>query len=204
MRKPIVIAIIIGVSVGVVAGGGYLWMKKTREVVPPTTTQLEETQAKLLDWKDPAGFTFQYPEGVTIDKHDEDKENYSHVEMTNPTNPGRLIVWAKDTTAADVNAWVKTEKTFRDASIVDTTLGNQPAKKILLTTPTKKVVVGTIFDEILWYIEVEPGEDDYWQKILDTIATSFKLTPLPGESSAGGAETSVEEDVMVDEEEVIE
>lgn len=203
MRRPIVIAIIFGVGAGVVGGGGYLWMKKSREAAPPTTQQ-EQTQAKLLEWKDPAGFAFQYPEGVAINKHDEDKENYAHVEMTHPANPGRLIVWGKDTTAADVAAWVKTEKTFRDASIVDTTLGSKPAKKILLATPIKKVIVGAIFDELLWFIEVEPGEGEYWQKTLDTIAGSFKFTPLPGESSGGGGDTSIEEDVMVDEEEVIE
>lgn len=203
MKKPVVIAIVIGVLVGVIGGGGYLWMKKGRVAVPPTTQQ-EETQAKLQDWKDPAGFMFQYPEGVVINKHDEDKENYAHVEMTNPMYPGRLIVWGKDTTALDVAAWVKTEKTFRDGSIVDTTLGAKPAKKILITTPIKKIIVGTIFDDLLWFIEVEPGEGDYWQKTFDTISQSFKFTPLPGESSAGGGDTSIEEDVMVDEEEVIE
>lgn len=199
MKKSVLIAIAVGVFVGILGVSAYLWMKKTRETVPPPITGQEQTQVKLLDWKDPAGFTFQYPEGVTIDKHDEDIENYSHVEMTNPINSGRLVIWAKDTTAADATAWVKTEKSFRDASIVDTTLGNQPAKKILITTPTKKVVVGTIFDEILWFIEIEPGEGDYWQKTLDTVAGSFTFTPLPGESEASGYE-----EVAVDEEEVIE
>lgn len=200
-----VIAAAVGILVGTLAAGGYIWIKKTR--TPQSTspaTQQEVSKIKLLDWKDPAGFTFQYPEGVTIDKHDEDKENYAHVEMTNATHQGRLIVWAKDTIAADVAAWVKTEKTFRDASIVDTMLGGEPAKKILIISPTKKVIVGTIFDEILWFIEVESGEGDYWQTTLDTIAGSFKFTPLPGESSAGSGGTSVDEDVMVDEEEVIE
>ena len=201
MKKFIIIAIGIGVLVGVVGGGGYLWMKKSREAVPPATQQ-GEPKAKLLDWKDPAGFMFQYPEGVVINKHDEDKQNYAHVEITHPANRGRLIVWVKDTTALDVAAWVKTEKTFRDGSIIDTTLGSKPAKKILLTTPIKKVIVGTIFDELLWFIEVEPGEGDYWQKTFDTISSSFKFTPLPGESS--GSDESFVEEVTVDEEEVIE
>lgn len=192
MKKPIVIAIVIG-FLGLGITGGYLWTKRKPQKILQVSP--EEVQAKLLDWKDPNGFSFQYPEGVVIDKHDEDKQNYAHIEMTNPQNPGSLIVWAKDTTAADVTAWVKTEKTFTNASIVDTTLGGKPAKKIFLSG--KNVTVGTIFDGIVWYIEA--GEDEYWQRTLDTIARSFTFTPLPGES--GG---SSYEEVAVDEEEFIE
>lgn len=197
MKKPVAIAIGIGLLIGI--SGFTLYVVTKKSEAPAQTTEKVETSVKLLEWKDPAGFTFQYPEGVTIDKHDEDQQNYAHVEMTNSQNPGRLIVWGKDTTAADVAAWVKTEKSFRDASVVDTTLGGEPAKKILLTTPTNKIIIGTIFDEILWYIEVEPGEGDYWQKTLDTIAGSFKFTPLVGESDSSGYE-----EVAVDEEEVVE
>ena len=200
MKKSVVFAIIIGILVGTASVGVYLWSRKKTQDLPQISQQ--ETQTNLLDWKDPNGFSFQYPEGVAVNKHDEDTENYAHIEMTHPQNPGSLIVWGKDTTAADVSAWVKTEKSFREASIVDTTLGGQPAKKILISSPTKKVIVGTIFDEILWFIEVDSGEDDYWQKTLDTIAGSFKFIPLAGEAS-GGDEGFVEE-VAVDEEEVIE
>lgn len=195
MKKPVVIAIGIGLLIGISGFTLYIVTKKSE--APAQTTEKVETPVKLLEWKDPAGFSFQYEEGITIDKHDEDQQNYAHIEMTNSQNPGRLIVWGKDTTAADVAAWVKTEKSFRDASIVDTTLGGEPAKKILLTTPTNKIIIGTIFDEILWYIEA--GEGDYWQKTLDTIAGNFKFTPIAGESDSSGYE-----EVAVDEEEVIE
>lgn len=197
MRKPVVIAIGIGLLIGI--SGFMLYVVTKKSEAPAQTTEKVETSVKLLEWKDPAGFSFQYEEGITIDKHDEDEKNYAHVEMTHSAYPGKLIVLAKDTTAADVAAWVKTEKTFRDGSIVDTTLGGQPAKKILFSTPTNKIIIGTIFDELLWYVEVEPGEGDYWQKTFDTIVQSFTFTPLPVESDSSGYDN-----VAVDEEEVIE
>lgn len=197
MKKSIVIAIVVGILVGIGVGGTYLLTRKKSSVTPAPAQQ--ETQTKLLEWKDPNGFSFQYPDGVTVDKHNEDKENYAHIEITHSANPGSVIVWGKDTIVADVAAWVKTEKAFRDGSIVDTTLGGQPAKKILLSTPTNKIIIGTIFDELLWYVEVEPGEGDYWKKTFDTLVQSFTFTPLPVESDSSGYD-----DVAVDEEEVVE
>jgi hypothetical protein len=47
---------------------------------------------------------------VTVDKHDEDQENYAHIEMTHKDQPGTIIIWAKDTTAVDGAGWVKKEK----------------------------------------------------------------------------------------------
>ena len=104
----------------------------------------------MATWTDPAGFTFQYPKDVTIDKHDEDTENYAHVEMTHKDHPGNLIVWAKDTKAADVNAWVKTEKQFGGATVSEATLGGKPAKTVSVESP-KKVFTGTISDELFIY-----------------------------------------------------
>jgi len=203
MGKSLLVAIIVGVVLGGVSAGAYFWLKKSQHGAPAVGGNEEQSQAKLLHWKDPAGFTFQYPEGVTIDTHDEDKEHYAHVEMTSPLHPGKVTVWAKDAVAVDVEAWVKTERSFRDASVIDTTLGGQPAKKIFLSSPTKKRIVGTIFDEILWYIEGEPGEGDFWQHTFDTIVTSFTFTPPPGESTDTGASEAVSEET-VDEEEVVE
>ena len=65
---------------------------------------------KLSEWKDPAGFSFSYPEGLTVDKHDEDQENYAHIEMTLKDTLGNVIVWAKDAPASDLAAWIKKEK----------------------------------------------------------------------------------------------
>ena len=58
-----------------------------------------------------AGFSFSYPEGLTVDKHDEDQENYAHIEMTLKDTLGNVIVWAKDAPASDLAAWIK-KKTF--------------------------------------------------------------------------------------------
>lgn len=204
-KKKALVAGGIGIVVGLGIFSGFLLLKtRNKEALQKSESEqldINTVRQKLLPWDDPAGFTFEYPEGLTIDKHDEDQENYAHVEMTNPDHPGRLIVWAKDTTSADVAAWVRTEKTFKNGNVLDTTLGGQPAKKVLVTSPAPMLVTGTIFDELLFFIESSGEDREYWSTIHETIADSFAFTPLEDESTTlgGGAE-----DVVVDEEEVVE
>ncbi len=206
----------LAIGTGLVAGGigTGIYFANTRFTkntpLPQQAPQEASTKTALLTWHDPAGFTFQYPDGVTIDKHDEDQQNYAHVEITNKDHLGNVIVWAKDTTAADVTAWVRTEKRFKNANILDTTLGEKPAKKILLSSPSA-IIVGTIGDAILFTVESELDSDGFWNKVHDTIIKSFAFVPLTGEksnnNSAGGSAndgSSVGDGGSVDEEVVVE
>lgn len=176
MRKPLV-AVIIGLALGGIAFGGYLTWRGKQST--PSQEQLAPllNLDTLLTWRDPNGFTFQYPDGLTIDSHEEDQENYAHIEFRHPDYPGSVFVWAKDTTAKDVSAWAKTEKRFQNANILDTTFANTPGKKVLIDSP-KQIVVGTISDEIIWTVEAELGDSDYWTKVYETIADSFRFIPI--------------------------
>ncbi len=198
-RRFIIGSLVALVSIGLAISGVLILSKKT--ALPQISQQLPEaptpaSAAKLLTWDDPAGFTFSYPEGVLINKHDEDKDNYAHVELTNKDHQGSLIVWAKDTTSADVTAWVRTEKQFTGATAIDTTLGSQAAKKIVL--PPNKLIVGTIYDELLFTIDATLDDKAYWSQVQDAIANSF--TFKPAQAAAGGA---VSGDQAVDEEEMV-
>lgn len=206
----------IAIGTGIIAGGigtgiyfGSSLLTKSQSLPQSGVPQAVGLKANLT-WNDPAGFTFQYPDGLTIDKHDEDKENYAHIEMTNKDHPGNVIVWAKDTNASDVTAWVRTEKRFKDANILDTTLGDKPAKKILLVSPSSTLIVGAIDDAILFTVEAQLDEEGYWSNVHDQITKSFVFTPLAGEkqnTSSGdssGNQSSVTEEATVDEEEIIE
>lgn len=194
--------VISAIIVGSLIGGLILWKWKAQSLVANNKVLIKATltPAKMIVWDDPAGFTFSYPEGLIIDKHDEDKQNYAHVELTNRAHPGKTIVWAKDTTSLDVAAWVNTEKQFKGANIVDTTLGGKPAKKIFLSSFPPKLIVGTIFDDIVWTIEAELDDSEYWTGVHNDIGSSFAFKPLEESLSVGSG--VVEE--VVDEEEVIE
>ncbi|MBI3385854.1 hypothetical protein HY031_02085 [Candidatus Gottesmanbacteria bacterium] len=206
MRKIVITVVIIGVVAGSIGGVLFFRSQSARSTISRSPAEPTPMPVKLLTWTDPAGFTFQYPEGLSVNKHDEDQENYAHVELTKAGQAGNIIVWAKDppllsggSTASDAAGWIKSDKRYVLAASIDTTLGNQPAKKIVLTDQ-KKGLVGTIFDDTLWLVETDLASGDYWQKTADTIIGSFAFKPVSsspagGDTGSGGG--------AVDEEEVV-
>lgn len=203
MKKPILVASIILISGLLVAGGlyGKRYLGNRTPIASPTPTTREK---ELVLWEDPAGFSFQYPKSLTLDKHDEDMENYAHLEFTSPQHTGAVIVWAKDTTYKNVTDWVDADPAMKNAISVDTTLGGISAKKIVINGTAKKMITGAIDDEILFTIEVDPGQDEsFWQDVYTDMTTTFTfINPTSDESDSVSA-SSVEE-AGVDEEEVLE
>ena len=196
--------VVSGIAVGVAAGGVtgvYIWQKTVRNKseAPQVASVPAPATIEMTTWIDPAGFTFQYPKDVSINKHDEDTENYAHVELTNKDHPGNLIVWAKDTKAADVNAWVKTEKLFAGATVSEATLGGEPAKNVSIESP-KRMMIGSISDELLFMVETLPTDASYWMGVHDGIVKSFAFVPL--DQNSANPDTSAPSDWI--EEEVVE
>jgi hypothetical protein len=162
-------------------GAWFLTRSKSTSVVSPLANQTETNEEQILKvWEDPAGFRFSYPEGVMINNHSEDEENYAHLELTNSSYPGRILVWMKDKTEKDLNAWLANQE--GDFQTFDSELAGQSAKKLAFASPKKMVT--TIFDqEVVILLEVYP-EDEWWTKTYDQILTSFELIPLAGEDKA--------------------
>lgn len=199
MKRFIVPAIIILVAV-LAAGGFFIWTKRQKPE-STTTTALPTptpTPQDLETWDDPAGFSFKYPKGIVIDKHDEDTQNYAHLEMTNTNYPGKIIVWAKDTTAASLDTWMKSTKMLKNAAAMDTTLGGLAGKKFVIKDPASMLITGTITDQIVFTVEAEPKDGEYWRVAYDTIVGSFAFTDNTATGEAGGDE------IVADEEEVVE
>jgi hypothetical protein len=206
MRKLALAGIVLVGLIASVSTGVYYWRAKTLDtqlvdsvsVQPPAPTPEE-----LVVWKDQAGFSFEYPKSLVSDIHEEDTVNYAHIEFSHPTYPGRVIIWASDTTATSVSSWVKMQKSWSDATMFDTSFAGMDATKLLLTTPTKKVITAVIADSIVFYVEGEFNQSDFWTTTYETITSTFTLTGDPSVPAvSAGQPSSVS--VSVDEEEVLE
>lgn len=207
MKKVIVAVGILFLLSALSAGSWYFWQRRvaSSETSPLITASSASENKKNLTWDDPAGFTLQYSPDLSINKHDEDKDNYAHLEFTNKDHPGEIIVWAKNTNASDITAWVRTERAFSGASILDTSLGNQPAKKILLVGSPKKIIVGSIYDELLFTVETTLDDGGYWARVHENIVNGFAFKPVnfaSGQGSISG-DSGVGAEEAVDEEEVV-
>ena len=221
--------VIVGIIVFIFAlanTGLYFWSKLQKPVVKPEGSQLSTSvptppPASQKTWDDPAGFTFQYPERLIINKHEEDNENYAHVELTDANHKGNVIVWVKDApkgknrkVVTSLSEWIESDTRFDSANILDTSLGGKPAKKILLQIPQKMIIVGTVSDGLLFTIDGDLSDAEYWTPLSSGIADSFKFTtPKDPETVSQPAGTSTQTVVTdsgsggeeaVDEEEIIE
>jgi hypothetical protein len=188
----------------VVGGAILIWrFQKIGPLVTPIGEQTEEAEA--LAWEDQAGFSFLYPEEIEIDPHEEDAESYAHLELTSADHPGRILIWVKETDYQDIGSWAD-EEASPGGQILDTQLGEESAKKIAYSDP-EKLVVAAIDVDALVLLEMEPGEEGYWQEIFDQILESFAFIPIEGEEVAEPAEdggASAGSGVIWEVEEVIE
>ena len=190
-----IVAAAIGAIV-LIGGGVYIWkVRSSQNTLSPgeaVKTNASPTPAPfdLMTWTDDAGFSFQYPKELSVNKHTEDNDNYAHVELTNKDHPGKIIVWVSDLPAGvtTLDSWVK--KLYQGATVIDTKLGGEPAKKILATAPVKTLSVGTISDDLLFNVEGTLTDSDYWQRVHDTIVSSFTFTDSGQPAQADGAGAS--------------
>lgn len=208
-KKKILIGGLVALLVfGVI--GIFFFLKKVKEDVisPLSQVRQKEKQPELLLWDDEAGFTFKYPQELYIDDHPEDMENYAHLEITAPKEPGgKILILVKDTQIKTIEEWVNQEKEATTASVLDTTLADIPAKKLLFNEPKKVLTAAIDSYEGLFLLELSPGEGEFWPKVYDQILKSFAFKPLTKEEQevlqeVGGEESSG--DVVYEEEEVIE
>lgn len=170
----------------VIAGAVFIFqLKKAPSVISPVGELEKEPEVKLATWEDPAGFSFSYPQDLEIDSHEEDRQNYAHLELTSADREGKILIWVKDTNYSTIDAWVKGEAGEKE-QIFDTELSGEPAKKVAYSEPGK-LVTATIDVDALVLVEMFPDEEGYWQGVYDQVLTSFTFVPLEGEEAVAPA-----------------
>ncbi len=180
MRKAafIIFGVVIGISIGIV----IYFKLSNQNNIKPSLIDISPTpkEEELISWIDQAEFSFQYPKSLNLNPHEEDQENYAHVELTSDQKQGSIIVWVKDTDVETINDWVKQKKI---EGAIDTVLGGEPAKKILTSEDPSKIIISSLYGGYLYQIEVNLGESDFWHKVADIVASSFKFISEPKNNS---------------------
>jgi hypothetical protein len=172
MNKKIVFSV--GLIIILIVAGVYIFIIKPRQVTPlsqivpaqPTT----KPQVETAQWIDQSEFRFDYPKNLTVNPHEEDQINYAHVELTDAQHPGRITVWTKDTNSKTIDEWWKAQ-TYD--GVIDTTLGGEPAKKVLIPETPSKILTSAIRNGYLYQVEVELADEPYWNDIYNQIISSF-------------------------------
>jgi len=117
-----------------IGGGAFLIFYPSgtnSSLINPLNQNKEEVSLKT--WEDPAGFRFSYPEGIELDNHEEDEENYAYLELTEKNHSGKILIWMKDKVEKNLEDWVLGQE--GNPQVFDSELAGQPAKKLAFLSP---------------------------------------------------------------------
>jgi len=195
--------IIIGIGVMAILAGlslatFVLFKPKQEEPISPAI-KLEkpgEILTPWLVWKDPAGFSLSYPEGLQVNPHQEDETSYAHLEFSAADHPGGIVVWMKDTNYKTIADWAKKESGAASEPILATTLGGREAKKVAYKDG--RVTTAALDEEVIVLVEMLTGEKYFWQPVYEKIIESFEFTPLAQASPPATSEEVLEEEEIVE------
>lgn len=147
------------------------------------------SSSRILTWSDQAGFSFQYPDAVTINKHDEDSVNYAHIDFISNSKNTSVLVMASDSKYKTLDEWVKNDKSMTGANIIDSSMGGKPAKKIL-SADGGSISIGALDSGILFTVSTIAYKDNEMKDVFDRISSTFKfVTPTPPPSQKVSAPT---------------
>lgn len=162
----------------------FFLLRKPSQKPPLSEKSLPmEEEFPLKTWEDPAGFSFNYPEILEIDIHEEDEVNYAHLELTQEGKMGRVLIIANDSDYDTLEDWLAEDKEVKGLSSLDTEIADLPAKKVALKEG-KEIAAFIDLDQVIYTIIKEPQGEDFWRQAYRAILDSFVLIPLEGESEA--------------------
>lgn len=191
-QKKIVILGVLGV-LGVLGGLGILVVKRKQASITPSplVNPTPVPEEKMATYNDEAGFSFEYPEGLKIEDIS-GVNDYSVLDITSPDEEGKMAIRVVDTKLKEATGGGESRE-------VD--LGGMAGKQFQLENP-RRLVTEAIDKGVLFHFESPLGTAGaYWNKIHNTIVSSFELTEQKASTGAG---TSGRGETIYEEEEVVE
>lgn len=173
-------------------GGLIIWRLKKKKIVDSGTKQdlfsssqkvKKEYDYQWTNWEDPAGFGFEYPEEIEINDHPEDEVNYAYLTFSHQDHSGKIIITCNDSEDEDIDGWLKNNKKIKGASALETEIASVSGRKLALGQG-KEMTAFIDWDKVLYTIEIEAQDQNYWQPVYKHILDTFELIPLKGETKA--------------------
>jgi len=136
----------------------------------------------LLRWEDPAGIAFEYPDILVSNIHEEDQENYAHIEFTHDKYNGSIIIWASDAPTSSsesiierIDDWAENQTMFDISSALESSMAGLVAKKYRIQDKNNSEIIATLYDDIIWYVEAHFIDDSFWRPIYGNIVDSLEF-----------------------------
>lgn len=161
-----------------------------------TLSQQLQPSETLIEYADPSGFSFSYPDNLSLTKNETaDEEAYADILLSANGVNGSLNLKIADSKFKSIDEWIKANQTASQEAPKEVKLGNLNASEIRLKD---RLLLGALDQGVLFTIEMPLLEEDFWLKVYHKILETFSFAPPS--ASVG----SSSEDVTFEGEEVVE
>lgn len=194
--------IFLAIPVVLAIGSIYLYSiyRKSTLTSPVTQSKITKEAAPsevLTVYSDPSGFTFSYPDNLSIEKKEiEDDSVYTDLQLSSKDVSGSLSLKIADSKFVSLKDWVK-ENTTSAVTPKELKMGSLTAEEIKLPD---RVLLGALDQGILFTVEMPAVEEKFWGKVYDKVLSSFSFV-APETVSSGD---TAPDDVSFEGEEVVE
>ncbi len=194
----VIIAIVAVVFIGI-----YVLTSKQSPLSSPSLNQITAPKKAapsetFLEYEDPSGFTFSYPDNISITKSDtEDESTYADLQLSSKEVNGSLSFKIVDSKFKTLDEWVKSTTTTPQIP-KEAKLGNLKALEIKLSD---RLLLGALDQGILFTIEVPAVEETFWQKVYQKLLTDFSFAAPQTASEDSGSSSN---EVIFEGEEIVE
>lgn len=162
----------------------------TKQKVEPSTTYIEYT--------DPTGFKFNYPDNLSLSKQEiEDSSIYASLVLNANGVNGSLNLEIADSKYKSLDEWIKAKAISQTPKEVK--LGNLKALEV---KTSDRLLLAALDQGVLFTIEIPRVEEDFWMKVYDKFLEDFSFASssdaTPGTNNASSGEISFEGEEVVE------
>lgn len=159
-------------------------LETTKKIVPSET---------FIEYTDPAGFSFSYPDNLSIKATEiEDDNTFADLQLASKDINGSLNLKITESKLVSLEEWLKLNKITQTPKEVK--LGSLKAIEVSLSD---RLMLASLDQGVLFTIEMPLVEEDFWIKVYDKILSEFTFaTPA--------AASTTQSDVSFEGEEVVE
>lgn len=203
--KNIKLVLIICIIV-IIAIVGFVFFKPGNSSNPltnPLTSQLKiaAPSSTLKEYQDPAGFSFSYPDNLSITGSEiEDNNTYANLQLTSKDVSGNLTLKIIDSKYPTIEDWLKTNKEATVGNSKEVKLGNLKAFEI---KTSDRLLLAALDQGILFTIEMPLVDEGFWTKVYNQVLSSFNFG-LPENTASSDSSSSYAADITFEGEEVVE
>lgn len=162
--------------------------------------KVAEPSQTLIEYTDPAGFEFSYPDNLSLEKAEiEDTKTYADLQLFSKDVDGSLTLKITDSEFNTLDEWLNSKKTASSSTPKENNLGSLKAMEI---KTSDRLLLGALDQGILFTVELPLIEEEFWIKVYRKLLTDFTFVS-PKRGNPQGAATS-SEDIIFEGEEVVE